>query len=91
VRRERQFLIDHGDAAPARLAWARRLVRLPVEDHPAGVRRDGAAEYLHECRLAGTVFADERVDFAGAQFQVDTAQGLRRAEVLGNAGHRQTG
>src|SRR5262249_6522746 len=40
---------------------------------------------------AGPVFADQGVDFAPLQFQVNASQGQRRAEALANAGHIQAG
>ena len=89
VRGQRQFLIDHGDAAASRVLRPGRFVGLAVQLENAGVRPDGPAQHLHQRRFAGPVFADQRVDLAGAQLQVHPGQRLRRTVALADVGHRQ--
>ena len=50
-----------------------------------------AVEDLHQRRLAGAVLAEQRVDFACAHLDVDAAQGLHAAEVLGDAAAEDSG
>ena len=65
VRGQRQFLIDHGDAAASRVLRPGRFVGLAVQRENAGVGPDGPAQHLHQRRFAGAVLADQRVDLAG--------------------------
>jgi hypothetical protein len=48
-----------------------------------------AGKDLHQRRLAGAVFAHQRVDFAGLQFQADFAERIDTTETLGNPACRQ--
>ncbi len=91
VGREGQFLVDHGDAEPPRLQRPGRRIRHAAQSHPAAIGPLGAAEDFHERRFAGAVFADQRMDLAGAQCQIDAAQGVRRAETLAHVGHLEMG
>jgi hypothetical protein len=79
-------LIDHAHTTTPRVQRIARRERLPVEfDFPA-VRRVRAAENFHQCTLARTVLADERVHFTGRDFERHASQCLRRAEGFANAG-----
>jgi len=71
VREERGLLIDGGDAESAR--DGRGVVRdgLAEDGERAGIGGDGAGHDLDEGGFAGPVFADERVDFARAEFEGD--------------------
>ncbi len=89
VRRQHEFLVDHGHAAAPRLLRTRRRERPAVEQHVSGVRALGAAQHFHERRFAGAVLPDKGEHFAGAHFQIDRAQRHRRAETLVDAGHLQ--
>src|SRR5262249_52840966 len=86
---EARLLVDHRDAARARLAGGARAVRLSGEVRRAGIRADGAGEDLHERALAGAVLAEEGVDFAAANREVRAREGLHLAEALRHPLHRQ--
>ena len=89
VGRQRQFLVDHGDAATARVLRAGRVVGSAVERHRARIGSNRPAQHFHQRRFAGAVLADESMDFAGTQFQVNAVESLGRAEALADVGHRQ--
>ena len=81
--------------------WAslgrRSVDRLAVDADRPGVGAQHAGEDLDERRLAGAVGAEQGVDLAGRDREVDGAQGDDRAERLGDggglqqwSGHRQS-
>ena len=57
---------------------------LPVDQDRAGVRLVDPAEHFDQRALTGPVLADQRVDLAGIQREVNAAQRLNRAELLGH-------
>src|SRR5262245_41938250 len=46
-----------------------------------------AAQHFHQGRLARAVFADERVDLAGLDLEIDVAQRLHAGKALADAAH----
>jgi hypothetical protein len=58
-----------------------------VEDDAAAVRRELPAELRHQRRLAGAVGADEGVDLAARDLQVDAIGRDQAAEALLEAAH----
>ena len=77
-----QLLVDHGD--PPRALAGRSKSGLPaVEQKRAGEFRDAAGDDLHQRALAGPVLADETMDLAGGEREIDVAQRLDAAEGLG--------
>jgi len=91
MRRERQFLIDHRDAAIARVLGTARRVRLAVKTHRPGVWKVRAGQNLHQRALAGAVLADERVRLAGLHVEVDARQRDDRSEPFGDLAHVEAG
>ena len=85
VGHDAQLLVDHADAGRQRLARRAEMHGPAVDRHAAVVLAVQAGDDLHQGRLAGTVLADQAVDFAGAQHEVDVAQGRDAAERLGDA------
>ena len=81
-----EFLVDDGDACRLRLADAgeadRPGRRSSIVAFIVGI---DAGQDLHQRRLAGAVFAHQRVDFAGLQLEVDVAKRGDAAETLGDA------
>ena len=71
VRRERQLLMNHRDAGPARFERIARRIRRAVQRHRSGVRPDRAGQNRHQRALPGAVLADERAHFAGGHGEVD--------------------
>ena len=59
-----------------------------VEKHAAAVGAMDAHQDLHQRRLAGAVLAEQRVDLARQQVEIDPAEHLRLAEALDDPAHR---
>ena len=79
-----QFLIDHADAAGlgvGRRAEAHDLARA-ARTRPR--RALDAAEDFHQRALAGAVLAEQPVDLAGQQLEIDPAERDGAAEPLGD-------
>ena len=71
-----KLLMHHADAGVQRVAGRAEAHLLAVELHRAGDIRMHAGDDLHQRRLAGAVLADEAVDLAGAQREIDVAKRL---------------
>ena len=65
--------------------------RVALDAHGAGVGGDGAGEDVHEGGFTGAVMADHGQALALGQTQVDAAQGVDSAELLGDAGEFDRG
>src|SRR5207244_3578336 len=74
-----------------RAARRRDLDPLAVELDLAGGRLVVAGEDLQQRRLAGAVLAEQPVDLAALDGQVDAVQGERAREALRDAGHAEDG
>ena len=57
----------------------------------AGVGLVGAGDDLDERALAGAVFAEERVDLAGVELEIDAAERARAAEGFGELAKLEEG
>ncbi|MDR6353657.1 hypothetical protein Q3H58_000328 [Pseudomonas psychrotolerans] len=77
--------MDDGHPALGQLAWSGAKQRLARQEQVAGIGGHQAAEHLDQGRLAGAVLADQAVDLAGPQGQVDASQRLGRPVALGDA------
>src|SRR6202166_3130707 len=82
ARNEVQLLIDRGDAGGLGFARILEAHRLPRDRDLAIVRRMYARKDVHQRRLAGAVFAEQRMDFAAVQREIDASQRLCAAKVL---------
>ena len=60
-----------------------------IEADRAGIGCELAGDQLDQARLAGAVGADQRMDLAGAQIELDAVGDLERAEGFAQAGERQ--
>jgi hypothetical protein len=103
MRHQVQFLVDHHH--PGGFGHTRRAEneRAALEADRAGVGLVDAAHDLHQRRLAGTVFAAQRVDLPRADIEIhaierpDTGKRLGDAHepqqwhVLGSFGERHRG
>ena len=73
------------------IPWSHRLARradrdrLAVDEDLALVRAEHAVDDVHQRRLARAVLAEQRVDLAAPQREVDGVVGRQRAEALGDA------
>ena len=86
-RHEHEVLVDHADAAGDGVGRAGDLDRLAVEQDLALVRRGEAVEDVHQRGLARAVLAEQRVDLARADGQVDVVVGQDARVALGDAAH----
>jgi len=59
--------------------------RLPIEDDLALIRRVNAAQDFHERALAGAVLAEQAMDLAASQREIDAAECDRPAKPLHDA------
>lgn len=84
-----EFLVDGGDAEAH--GGDGRLERdvFAAPGDPSVVGLVGAGEDLDEGGLAGAVLAEEAVDLAGLDVEVDAVEGADAGEGLGDAGHRE--
>ena len=68
---QHEVLVDHVDATIDRVGWAGDRDRRPVQEDLALVRGREPVEDVHERRLAGAVLAEQSVDLAGTDLEVD--------------------
>ena len=78
VRDQHQLLIDDADAEPAGVVRTRDLDRLPPRRISPGILPHRAAQDLDERRLAGPVLAEEHVDLARSDVEIDRRRARRR-------------
>ena len=82
VGHDGELLVHHADAGIERVAGGAEAHLAALDLHRAGEIGMHAGDDLHQRRLAGAVLADEAVDLAGAEREVDIAQRLHAAERL---------
>jgi hypothetical protein len=82
MRAEHHFLVDGIDAARDRLVRRCQRNRMAAPQHFAGGSGDDARQKLDQRRFAGTVFADDRVNFACQKRQRRRLQRLDVAVIL---------
>ena len=80
-----EMLVHHADAGGDRLHRRREGRRVAVDDDLTGIRLIDAGEDVHEGRFAGAVLAQQRMDFAGANFEIDVRIGDDAGKMLGDA------
>ena len=91
IGRDAELLMHHGDAGRVRIARRAEMGFLPVEHEAAREFRMHAGDDLHQRAFAGAVFADETMDLAGVQREVDTAKRLDAAEGFRDASQFEDG
>ena len=84
-RHQHEVLMHHADAVADRLARRADADRLAVDPDLAGVGLVEAVEDRHQRRLAGAVLADDAVDDAALDDEIDVIVGVNRAEALVDA------
>ena len=85
-QRDHAEILEHGgDAVFRRVARAPEAHRRAVDQDLALGRLVDAGEDLDQRRLAGAVVAEEAMDLAGIDLDVDVAERDHRAEMLGDA------
>src|SRR5207248_3535687 len=89
---EPEVLVDEAQAGVARSDRVAQRHRLAGQrDLGAGVGLVVARQHLDERRLAAAVLADQRVNLAGRDVEVDAVQGLGAREALAEAADREDG
>ena len=79
---EVELLVDRRDAARQRAGRVAGRQRLAREEDLAGGRLDGTGDALDQRRLAGAVGAEQAVDLAGPDVEVDALQRLDAGVLL---------
>ena len=85
VRRDAQLLMHHADAGRQRVAGGAEATGAPSQAHDPAIVGVHAGDDLHQRALAGAVLADETMDLAGGQREVDAVQRQHAAEGLADA------
>ena len=89
IRQQVDLLIDGGDARIDRSLGRPRRDLDAVEANDARVAREHAGDHLDQGGFAGAVLAEQRMDFAGPEREVDTLQRAQRAKTLGDPANLQ--
>src|SRR5688572_18353278 len=84
---EIQFLVDQADPERQRIARGLNVHVASLQTDGPGVLAIGAAQNLHERRFAGAVLAEEHVDFASVERQVDPIERHDARKRLADAAH----
>ena len=87
---QREMLENHADAEAARGAGIGDSDRRAVEQNLAFVRRLDAVNHLDEGRLAGAVLAEQRVNLARLDFEMDVVVGAHAGKRLADADQLQS-
>jgi hypothetical protein len=78
-------LVDHADPGGHGVAGTGELHRLAVHQDATLVGAQQAEQHVHQGGLAGAVLAQQGVDLAGLDHQVDAVVGGEGPEPLGDA------
>src|SRR5256885_2316619 len=84
MRTKRQLLMNVRNPPLAPLGRPARRVRLTADDHRAAVRRKEPGEDVDQRALPRAVLADEGMDLAGSDIEIDAVEGDGGAEVFGD-------
>ena len=88
VGRQRRVLIDDGNAVLAHLPRIGRVHMLAVVIDGAGIGTQHAGGNADQRRFAGAVLADDGMNLAGHDNDINTFERLHRAEALAHVGKR---
>ena len=86
---QREMLEDHADAERARFGRVAGRRRPAIPAHRTRIRLQRAVEDFHQRRFAGAVLAQQRMDLACANGEVDTVVRNRAAKALDDAARLQ--
>ena len=89
LRREIELLVDNRDSMLEGVDRSARGEDLAEEFELASIRTVDSREHLHQGALARAVLAEQCVDLAGVDLEVDAAQSLHRSKRLGDTAHLQ--
>ena len=82
VRGEEGFLMDHRDAGLMGFGGAGEVGGLALPAHVAAVSAEHAGDDLHQSGFAGSVLADEGMDFTGVDLKVAALESGDASEVF---------
>ena len=82
VGSDAELLVDHGDAGRVRVARRPETGFLSVQHKATGEFRMHAGDDLHQRAFSRAVFADETMDLAGIQREIDPTKSFDAAEAL---------
>jgi len=82
VQRQRRFLVDEGDASRQGVVRIAETRGLASQLDGSAIRQVIAGDDLHQSRLPCPVFADQCVNFASANVEIDVGERLDSAESL---------
>ena len=85
ARNKVELLIDDGNSFPLRIHRRADFQLPPVDADRAGIGQMSPANGPDQRALPGTVFSDQREDFARVQLQVHVLQGGDAGERFGDA------
>ena len=86
---QHEFLMHHADAERDRVFRAAEAHRFAIDQNFSGVHRVEAVENLHQRAFAGAVFAEQRVNFARLNRQIDVVVREHAGEALYDVLHFQ--
>ena len=92
-RNQRQLLVNDDDPERLGIVDIAKAPLLAVEGDRALIAAVGIdpAQHLHQRRLAGAVFAHQRVNLAGLDGEIDVAQRLHACKALADTAHLEHG
>ena len=79
--------MDHANAVGNRVVGAANLDRLPIDQDLTRVALVKAVEDLHQRAFARAIFAQQGVDLAGLDGQIDLVVGQNAGEAFGDFAH----
>ena len=88
---QHEMLVDHADAGADRVLGRADRPLLAADQDGAAVGMVEAVEDVHQGRFAGPVLADDAVDRAGGDHEVDRLIGVDRTEPLVDAAQLDSG
>ena len=91
VGRQREFLIDRHHAGALRVMRRDEAHLLAGEFNPPGVGGLRPRQDFQQRRFARAVLAEQRVNLAFRDFEVDPLEGANARELLADAGHLEDG
>ena len=81
------MLVDHANTQVDGIGRRSNCDRLSIQKDFPFIRVIQAIENLHQCAFAGTILAQQGVDFAGFHIEIHPVIGKHTGKALGDAAH----